>query len=87
MYFDDLLKELKESGIGCYMHVMFTGAFIYVDDITLLDLSYMLAICNKYALLHDITFGPTKSKCMMFCKCIKTYTPYSVFLRVNLSIL
>ena len=53
---------------------MFTDAFIYTDDITLLansqqSISHMLSICDNYALKHDITFNFTKSRCIEFCKC------------------
>ena len=30
-----LLKELRTAGVGCHVNGMFTGAFIYADDITL----------------------------------------------------
>ena len=34
LYLDKLLVELRELGIGCHMNGLFTGAFIYADDIT-----------------------------------------------------
>ena len=34
LYLDKLLDELRELGIGCHMNGLFTGAFIYADDIT-----------------------------------------------------
>ena len=48
------------------------------------SISHMLSICDNYALKHDITFNPAKSKCMIFYKCIKTCTPYSVFFKGQL---
>lgn len=86
VYLDDLLKELREAGIGCHMNGMFTGAFIYADDITLLapsrqSISHMLSICDSYAIKHNIMFNPTKSKCIMFCKCSKPCVPYSVYFK------
>ena len=38
VYLDDLLVELRESGIGCYWGSMFAGPFAYAaaDDIVLL---------------------------------------------------
>ena len=52
---------------------MFTGAFIYADDITLLaptrqSMIHMLNTCEKYALTNDIIFNPCKTKYMLFNK-------------------
>ena len=57
------------------MNGIFTGAFIYADDITLLApsryaLSNMLMVCEEYALYHDIIFNPSKTKCMVFSRSV-----------------
>ena len=35
IYTDGLLKRLEETGVGCHMGSLFTGALAYADDITL----------------------------------------------------
>ena len=59
LYLDKLLVQLRELGIGCHMNGLFTGAFIYADDITIIApscyaLNSMLNVCEEYALSHDI---------------------------------
>ena len=51
------------------MNGLFTGAFIYADDITVIApscyaLNSMLNVCEEYALSHDILFNSLKTKCM-----------------------
>ena len=70
---DKLLVELRELGIGCHMNGMFTGAFIYADDITIIApscyaLNSMLNVCEEYALSHDILFNSLKTKYMLFSR-------------------
>ena len=36
IYLDQLIAQLGHLGMGCYMNGLFTGVFIYADDITLL---------------------------------------------------
>ena len=36
LYIDDLLYELEQSGVGCYLDDLFVGALTYADDLTLL---------------------------------------------------
>lgn len=53
------------------MNGIFTGAFVYADDISILApsryaLNCMLSVCKDYALRHDILFNPMKTKCMIF---------------------
>ena len=38
-YIDDLLKLLRNSGLGCTIGIVFYGAVIYADDIFLLSCS------------------------------------------------
>ena len=71
LYLDDLISQLRDLGIGCHMNGLFTGAFIYADDITILApscyaLKSMLRVCEEYALSHDILFNSLKTKCMFF---------------------
>ena len=71
VYIDDLLAELKKSGLGCYIGNRFYGALGYADDIVLLcptkeGLRQMIEICEKYALNHDILFNGKKSQLLVF---------------------
>ena len=49
------------------MNGLFTGAFMYADDITIIApschaLKSMLNVCEEYALSHDILFNSLKTK-------------------------
>ena len=74
----DLLKELRKLGLGCYMAGKWMGATAYADDLLLMSptrsgMQAMLAVCQKYAEAHNITFSvdanPTKSKTKMLYVC------------------
>ena len=71
IYVDNLLKELKDSGIGCHIGNHYFGALGYADDIVLLcpskeGLRKLISICEKYAMDHDILFNGNKSKLLVF---------------------
>ena len=73
LYLDKLLGELRELGIGCHMNSLFTGAFIYVDDITIIApscyaLNSMLNVCEEYALSYNIWLNSLKTKYMLFSR-------------------
>ena len=66
IYLDQLIAQLRHLGMGCYMNDLFTGVFIYADDITLLAQSresmvLMLEKCESFALTHDILFNASKN--------------------------
>ena len=74
---DELLLELRKSGLGCYVGGLFAGAGSYCDDLVLLapsrsSLQTMMSICEDYANRHNLVFStdpnPTKSKtkCLLF---------------------
>ena len=42
LYLDKLLVELRELGVACHMNGLFTGAFIYADDIISIAPTVML---------------------------------------------
>jgi hypothetical protein len=67
IYIDDLLLNLSDSGVGCYIGLNFVGAFAYADDIVLLSptpsaMRKLLRICDSYASNYDIIFNADKSK-------------------------
>ena len=71
IYIDDLLLELKNSGIGCMVGNYYYGAFGYADDIILLcpsttGIEDMIEICEWYADKHYIKFNGNKSKLLIF---------------------
>ena len=74
IYLDQLIVQLRHLGMGCYMNSLFTGVFIYADDITLLapsrvSMVLMLEKCESFALTHDIPFNASKTKYMIFKRC------------------
>ena len=68
---DNLLKELKDTGIGCNIGNYYLGALGYADDIVLLcpskeGLRELIKICERYSMDHDILFNGNKSKLLVF---------------------
>ena len=68
---DGLFDNLLQSGVGCRIDNIFSGAFGYADDIVLLapsadDLKIMISICEAYAYEFGILFNPRQSKLMYF---------------------
>ena len=77
LYMDELLEELRHSGVGCYVGGLFAGAGSYCDDLVLLAptrsaLQTMMTICENYAMRHNLTFSThpnplkSKTKCLLF---------------------
>ena len=71
IYMDELLLELKNSGVGCYIGNYYCGAYGYADDIILLcpsitGLENMIRICEVYSDKHCINFNGKKSKLLIF---------------------
>jgi hypothetical protein len=70
VYIDDLLSELADSGVGCFIGCYFSGAIAYADDIVIISptpsaMRRMLAICDRFAMQFDIVFNADKSKFMV----------------------
>ena len=71
IYIDNLIKELKQVGLGCHVGPTFAGAFGYADDVALIApslyaLKKMISVCESYAERYHITFNPTKSKLICY---------------------
>ena len=75
---DELLVELRMSGVGCYIGGSFFGAAGYADDIVLLApcrsaMAQMVKICEEFGKKNNLMFStdvnPTKSKmkCLYMC--------------------
>ena len=74
IYLDQLIAQLRHLGMGCNMNGLFTGVFIYADDITLLASSrasmvLWLEKCESFVLTHNILFNASKTKYMIFKRC------------------
>jgi hypothetical protein len=70
VYIDNLLVELSNSGIGCFIGSSYVGALAYADDIVLLSptpsgMRRLLSLCDKFAEENDIIFNASKSKCLV----------------------
>ena len=65
----DVTNGVKQGGV--LSPLLFVGAVIYADDITLLgptrnSVMALLDICSNYAHDHDIIFNPSKTTCIHF---------------------
>jgi exonuclease III len=71
VYIDDLLIQLKNSGIGCHIGNRYVGTLAYADDLTLIcptlhGMRKMVEICENYAKQYSILFNGSKSQLMLF---------------------
>ena len=78
VYLDDLLKELRQLGLGCHMGGLWVGAAGYADDLILLApsrsaMKKMLKVCENFAESANLQFSTdpvpakSKSKCIYMC--------------------
>ncbi|KAL0841056.1 hypothetical protein ABMA28_014821 [Loxostege sticticalis] len=71
LYMNGLIEELNRSGVGCHMRNKPVNNLSYADDMVLLSPSIngmkkLLAICEKYALSHGLTYNVIKTEFMIF---------------------
>ena len=68
---DKLIKQLRNSNIGCKIINQYVGVFCYADDISLLcpsitGLNQMVLLCERYAEEYNIRFNSSKSQLIHF---------------------
>ena len=73
VYMDDMICELRKSGVGCHVLDNFIASILYADDVCLLApsrkaIQRLLDICYKYASAWCIKYNERKSKLMYFGK-------------------
>ena len=79
VYINDLFKILRKKKSGCWIHNNLFGIIGYADGIFLLSPSFdalqdMIATCENYASLHNLSFSTDvnpnrcKTKCVAFLK-------------------
>ena len=73
LYVDDLVKRLRNSGVGCHMINLFVGCILFADDLALLApsraaLQKMINICYVYMSENCLEFNTKKSKVLVFGK-------------------
>ena len=73
IYIDDLIKELRESKVGCHILGVFIAAILFADDMTLLSptrsaMQRLLEICDNYCRKFCLKFNIGKTKTMLFGK-------------------
>ena len=77
IYIDDLLKELRRNGDGCWVNDNFVGVIVYANEIVLLSscidgLRGMIDTCSRYTKSHNLSFSThenpkhSKTKYMAF---------------------
>ena len=62
VYMDELISRLKQSGVGCFIRVIYLGSLGYADDLCLLALTrratqIMLGICEKFGKEYHVMFN------------------------------
>ena len=79
VYMDDLIKELRKSGMGCEILNYFIACILYADDVCLLApsrkaMQKLLDICSNYALSWCILYNERKTKLMYFGKGYESFS-------------
>ena len=71
IYVDDLIRKLQQTGVGCYVSMVFAAAIFYADDMCVLSpslrgLQTLLDTCSAYCAEWDICLNSKKTKNMSF---------------------
>ena len=81
IYFDELLRRLRETDEGCHVGHLSYAAFGYADDLLLLSpsihgLEILVKTSESFASEYGVTFNAKKTECICFGK--KIHVHYSV---------
>ena len=73
LYLNDLVSELRRSGVGCHLIRLFLGCVLFADDLALMAptraaLQKMVNICSSFMARNCLLFNTSKSKVMIFGK-------------------
>ena len=73
IYFDELLRRLRETDVGCHVGHMSYAAFGYADDLLLLSpsihgLEMLVETSESFASEYGVTFNAKKTECICFGK-------------------
>ena len=73
IYFDELLRRLRETDVGCHVGHMSYAAFCYADDLLLLSpsihgLEILVKTSESFASEYGVTFNAKKTECICFSK-------------------
>ncbi len=73
MYMEEVIKELKASGIGCHIGHEYLGCLGYADDLKLMcpgikGLQKMISICETFGEKYSVKYNEKKSICIFFDK-------------------
>lgn len=71
IYVNDLIGELSNTHVGCFVDDVCVNNLSYADDMVLLSpsiggLRKLLRVCESYALAHGLKYNAKKSEFMLF---------------------
>ena len=77
IYINDLIIQLRSTGIGCHVIRRFIACLLFADDVSLIcpsrgSLQRLLNICADYCLEFRLKFNIGKTKIMVFGKLSKS---------------
>ena len=80
VYMDELLVQLRRSGVGCHIGGMFFGAAGYADDIILLApcrsaMAQMINICEEFGSKNNLKFSTEENPAKSKTKCLYMFGP------------
>ena len=69
IYIDDVISQIQDKKLGCFVHGLFCGIWLYADDIVLVsasvtELQCMIDICVSEIQNIDLSINVSKSKCV-----------------------
>ena len=73
VYIDELIKELQNAGVGCYIGHEYYGCLGYADDLKILSagiksLQRMVDICFKFGQHFSVKYNAKKTICIAFSR-------------------